>query len=67
VRLDGGKTWGTERGELWQALFFDRALRTVKEYNERAESIHLNPVRAGFVRRPEDWLWSSVQELSGSI
>jgi len=32
-----------ERGELWQARFFDRALRTGKEYNETAEYTHLTP------------------------
>jgi hypothetical protein len=31
-------------GELWQPRFFDRALRTVKEYNEKVEYIHLDPV-----------------------
>jgi REP-associated tyrosine transposase len=55
------------RGELWQARFFDRALRTVKEYNDKVEYIHLNPVKAGLVRRPEDWPWSNVQEYSGSL
>ena len=54
-----------EAGELWQARFFDRALRTVKEYNEKVEYIHLNPVRAGLVGRPQDWRWSSVNEYSG--
>jgi putative transposase len=34
-----------ERGELWQDRFFDHALRTVKEYNERLEYIRQNPVR----------------------
>jgi REP element-mobilizing transposase RayT len=38
-------------GELWQGRFFDRAFRTVKEYNEKVEYIHLNPVKAGLVRR----------------
>jgi putative transposase len=38
-------------GELWQSRFFDRALRTVKEYNEKVEYIHLNPVKAGLVSR----------------
>jgi hypothetical protein len=33
---------GTD-GELWQPRFFDRALRTVKEHNEKVEYIHLNP------------------------
>jgi putative transposase len=56
--------WGAE-GELWQPRFFDRALRTVKEYNEKVEYIHLNPVRAGLVSRPEDWRWSSYNEYAG--
>ena len=55
-----------ETGELWQARFFDRALRTVKEYNEKIEYLHLNPVKAGLVRRPQDWPWSSVNEYSGA-
>src|SRR2546428_5237917 len=54
-----------ESGELWQARFFDRALRTVKEYNEKVEYIHLNPVKAGLVERSQDWRWSSVNEYSG--
>jgi REP-associated tyrosine transposase len=52
-------------GGLWQGRFFDRALRTVKEYNEKVEYIHLNPVRAGLVCRPQDWRWSRVNEYSG--
>ena len=49
-------------GEPWQPGFFDRALRTVKEYNEKVEYIHLNPARAGSVSRPEDWRCSSYNE-----
>jgi putative transposase len=52
-------------GELWQERFFDRALRTVREYNEKVEYIHLNPVKAGLAARPQDWRWSSVNEYSG--
>ena len=55
---------GTE-GELWQPRFFDRALRTVEEYNEKVEYIHQNPVRAGLVSRPQDWRWSSLNEYAG--
>ena len=54
-----------ETAELWQGRFFDRALRTVKEYNKRVEYIHLNPVRRGLVSNPQDWRWSSVLEYSG--
>jgi REP element-mobilizing transposase RayT len=51
-------------GELWQPRFFDRGLRTVKEYNEKVEYIHPNPVRAGLVSRREDWRWSSYNEYA---
>ena len=54
-----------ERGELWQARFFDRALRTVREYHDKVEYIHLNPVRRGLVRTAEEWKWSSVHEYAG--
>ena len=54
-----------EVGMLWQPRFFDRALRTVREYNEKVEYIHLNPVRAGLVSGPADWRWSSFSEYAG--
>jgi len=49
-----------EAGPLWQARFFDRILRTVQEYWETVDYIHMNSVRRGLVSRPEDWRWSSV-------
>ena len=54
-----------EAGELWQGRFFDRALRTVKEYHKKVEYIHWNPVRRGLVKRPEEWKWSSAVEYAG--
>ena len=54
-----------EAGDLWQNRFFDRALRTVKQYLEKVEYIHLNPVRSGLVERAEDWKWSSIHEYAG--
>jgi REP element-mobilizing transposase RayT len=56
---------GGPRYHLLRPRFFDRALRTVKEYNEKVEYIHLNPVKAGLVSRPEDWRWSSYNEYAG--
>jgi putative transposase len=55
----------SEACELWQPRFFDRALRTVAEYNEKVEYMHQNPVKAGLVSHPQDWLWSSVHEYCG--
>jgi len=54
-----------ERGDLWQDRFYDHALRTVREYNEKVDYIHLNPVRRGLVRQATDWKWSSVHEYAG--
>ena len=56
-----------ESGLLWQPRFFDRAVRTVKEYYEKVEYIHLNPVRAGLVERAQDWPWSSVRDYGGNL
>jgi putative transposase len=53
------------QGELWPPRFFDRALRTVKEYNEKVEYIQMNAVKARLVRRQQDWRWSSFNEYSG--
>ena len=63
LRINGGRK---ESGLLWQPRFFDRALRTVKEYHEKVKYIHLNPVKAGLATRPEEWPWSSVHDCTGS-
>ena len=56
-----------DRGVLWQGRFFDRALRKVKEYHEKVEYIHLNPVRRGLVTKPEGWRWSSIHDYKGIL
>jgi hypothetical protein len=40
-----------------------RLLRRREKF--KVEYIHLNPVRAGLVSRPEDWQWSSYNEYAG--
>lgn len=56
-----------ERGTLFQPRFFDRALRTVREYQEKVEYLHLNPVKAALGSCPEDWAWSSVHDYVGNV
>jgi putative transposase len=56
-----------ESGPLWQARFFDHALRTVEKYHRCVEYIHHNPVRRGLVQEPEEWPWSSIHSYRGSI
>jgi putative transposase len=46
---------------------YDRNMRTVREAHEKLNYIHLNPVRRGFVTRPEDWPWSSARDWATGI
>ncbi len=46
-------------GSVWQHEFWDRFVRHAQEFRERLDYMHLNPVLKGFVRRPQDWPWSS--------
>ena len=52
------------RGPLWQHQFWDRLVRDGREFNERLEYMHLNPVKKGLVKRPEDWRWSSYNNFA---
>ncbi len=54
-----------ESGPLWQGRFFDRALRTVKDYNETVEYLHWNPVQRGLVQSTGEWPWSSYRDYAG--
>jgi putative transposase len=33
---------------------------------QKLDYVHDNPVEAGFVEKPEDWLWSSARDYVGS-
>ncbi|MBI1982994.1 MAG: transposase [Acidobacteria bacterium] len=52
-------------GAVWQFRYYDRAVRTVKEYQDAARYMHLNPVAKGLVRKPEEWAWSSIHSSGG--
>jgi hypothetical protein len=40
-------------------------ISTENAFIEKANYIHMNPVRAGLVERPEDYLWSSYRLWKG--
>ena len=46
--------------DLWQAGFHDWTIRDAADWDAKAQYIHLNPVKAGLVERPEDWPYSSA-------
>jgi REP-associated tyrosine transposase len=54
------------RGGLWHARYFDRIVRTVKEFHETLDYMHLNPVRRGLVNHPAEWAWSSYHCFGGT-
>jgi putative transposase len=44
--------------DLWQKGYYDHILRSGDSMDAAAGYIFLNPVRAGLVRRPEEWPFS---------
>jgi putative transposase len=48
-----------ERG-IWQRRFWEHCIRDEADFAAHVEYCHSNPVKHGFVERPEDWAWSSV-------
>jgi putative transposase len=47
------------RGPLWQPRYFDNIIRRVRDFWQKLEYIHNNPVAAGLVASPQAWPWSS--------
>ena len=48
-------------GEIWQKGYNEHAVTDADEYARHVEYIWMNPVKAGFVDRPEDYLYSSLR------
>jgi REP element-mobilizing transposase RayT len=53
-------------GPVWQEESFDHVLRSVESFEEKLEYIRQNPVRAGLVKRAEDYRWLWVEGLANS-
>ena len=49
---------------FWQHQFWDRFVRHEREFKQRLEYMHMNPVRRGLVKMPEDWRWSSYNNFA---
>jgi len=56
---------GPEVKKLWQKDFWDRQLRGHESYTEKWQYVVNNPVRAGLVKRAEDWPYQGeIYQLS---
>ena len=56
---------GKNNKGLWQREYWDRFIRDENHFKNAIEYIHMNPVKAGLVKHPEDWKWSSLDQTSG--
>ena len=52
-----------EQGCTWQDGFHDTRVRSAKQFQFACGYIEENPVRAGLVKTPSDWPWSSANRI----
>jgi putative transposase len=43
---------------LWQSRFWDHIIRDERDLSMHFDYIHWNPIKHGYVERPEDWSFS---------
>jgi putative transposase len=46
--------------EIWQSGFHDWTIRDGEDYRTKLRYIHMNPVTARLVQRPEEWIFGSA-------
>jgi putative transposase len=61
----GKKNSNNEGFQLWQQDNHPIELSTHKMLHQKLDYIHNNPVEAGFVDKPEDYLYSSAKNYYG--
>jgi putative transposase len=49
-------------GPVWQERYFDTIIRQVRNFWQKLEYIHCDPIEAGLVSEPEEWRWSSYRQ-----
>ena len=54
-----GRIW------FWQEGYHGEEVLTQEFYESKVNYIHLNPVRAGYVEKEEEYLWSSAGDFFG--
>ena len=53
-------------GEIWQKGYNEHRIRDAVDYAQHVHYLWMNPVKAGFVERAEDYLYSSAR-LKGEV
>ena len=68
--MQAWKQWTSKRvarelklsGKLWQEEFFDHVLRSSESYSQKWDYVKENPVRAGSIKRSDEWPWQGEVE-----
>ena len=60
-------TGTTGLGHVYQGRYRSRVIDSDAQYARTLRYVEANPVRAKFVRRAEDWPWSSLTERLGTL
>lgn len=55
-----------ERIWFWEAGYHGIEVSTTNTYDNIVDYIHMNPVRAGITKTPEDYSWSSAADFEGT-
>ena len=63
--MAGNKNKNNNRFQLWQQHNHPILLDSNFLLNQKLDYIHNNPVKAGFVDRPEDYVYSSARDYAG--
>jgi len=61
----GNKNPNNKNVQVWQQDNHPVELDTNEKVEQRLHYLHMNPVRAGYVIKPEDWLHSSARQYAG--
>lgn len=61
----GKKNSNNSNWQFWQQHNKPIELLNEKMFYQKLDYIHYNPVEAGFVENPEDWLYSSARDFYG--
>jgi putative transposase len=55
------------KGPLWEGRFKNVEVETDEQLLHLTRYVHLNPVTAGIVHKPDEWMFSSYREFLGLI
>ena len=61
----GKKNGNNNNWQFWQQHNKPIEIKDQEMFDKTLEYIHLNPVMAGFVIKPEDWKYSSARDFCG--